>query len=195
MTARAGAYGRRTGNVPPPVAAESPVRRYTVDQGWRVYAMTSDGVLFCPCTEFEPHAHKVAAMWRSLHERGVPDTGGRVHVGGKVLAPDDTTARTWGEAFEVTAPRWRGLTRTPQWSWCAGCPAPLWPFRATLDGRCPDCVRSAEAEDPRPAWPADSAVPGVREWPKTFRTPATARLVGLTAWPVAEKREKAKSPS
>jgi hypothetical protein len=192
MTRRAGAYGRRAGNVPPPVAV-GPVARYGVNEGWRVYAMTSNGVLFVPCTGSEAHARKVAAMWRSLHDRAITDTGYRVHVGGMILDPDDEVAEAWGQEFVPTAPRWRALARSQGWSWCAGCPAPLWPYRLTLDGRCSDCVRDGEVGDPRPVWPQDSAIPVVREWPKAFRTAATARLVGLTSWPMAEKRDKAKT--
>lgn len=168
---RVGAYGRRAGNVPlPPVVPVDPARPHlTPAEGWRVYAMTSSGVRFCPCKENEAHARKVNTGWRLACEQGNRSfQGDATFVGGMILDPDDRVVDEWGDGCDLVAPRWRTLLRRTTWGKCVTCGVVMWPHRVVLDGACSTCVRVAEAGDPRPSWPGDSLPPRLEEWPKQY---------------------------
>jgi hypothetical protein len=180
-TERVGAYGRRAGNVPPPpVAVVDTTPSYSVHEGWRVYAMTSTGVRFCPCTDNEAHARKVNRTWRLHCEQGnVDSVGNAMFVGGMILDPDGLAVEVWGDGVDLANPRWRGLERRTTWGRCDGCDDVMWPYRLVLDGRCRTCVEKSEAADPRPSWPGDSIVPPLRDWPDVYRDDHKPPHLGL----------------
>jgi hypothetical protein len=132
------------------------------------------------------HAHALVGRWRAEHEQGIEQVGGRLILGGAVVAPSGEVVSGWGSVPEPgAAPRWSPLLRVLQTRPCGFCGAERWPGcwvgAPVVSGQpssawrvegCHACLPEREQADPR-VWPHEPAEPGAV--PEGKRRPSTPR--------------------
>lgn len=174
-----GAYARRaaaaaTGSARPVEKGRvsrdlgSPFFRPGMAEGepWVIVADTNLGQ-WCRLDKQEEHARATSRRWRLLTEAGRSvDSAGTAMLGAVLVTATGELSEPWGDAVTIGSPRWMGLSRLSDWTWCSSCRNPLWPLRmVTADGRCSVCARADEESDPRPCWPSEPSDPGVAHYP------------------------------
>lgn len=170
-----GAYARRGVRVDPPPVERPPAVEEPAWTGpsWTVVADTTVGQREHRFRDEPTPAAARFALYLSSHVLGFDvEQHGRVTVAAAALFdPAGRLVAGYGDRLPVPgAPRWSRVVRLDAFTWtpCRGCDQMLWPFRLVCEAtrRCGECLRAAEAADPRPTWGGEPPLPYLHQQPK-----------------------------